>query len=90
MAQSSTVRVMGPTVSIDQQAGRTPYLLTKPQVGLNPTSPLQAAGIRMEPPVSSPKEAAHRNAAVAAAEPLDEMPGFLVRSQGLWGVPPGW
>ena len=43
----------------------------------------------MEPPVSSPKEVAQRKAAVAAPEPLLDVPGFRDRSQGLWGVPKG-
>ena len=48
-----------------------------------PVMPQHAAGMRMEPPVSSPKEVAQRQAAVAAPEPLLEVPGFRSRSQGL-------
>ena len=45
---------------------------------------------RMEPPVSSPKEVAHRKAAVAAPEPLLEVPGLRDKSQGFLGRPNGW
>ncbi len=87
MAQSATVREMGPTVSMDQEAASTPWRLTRPQLGRMPTSPQKAAGPRMEPPVSSPREVAHRKAAVAAPEPLLEVPGLRDRSQGLCGRP---
>ena len=90
MAQSSAERDMGPTVSIDHDTPATPRRLTRPQVGLSPVSPLQVAGMRVDPPVSSASDVAHRNAAVAAAEPLLEMPGFRDKSHGLRGVPPGW
>jgi hypothetical protein len=40
-----------------------------------PTVPVNAAGWRIEPPVSVPVAPAHRNAATAAAEPPDEPPG---------------
>ena len=66
-----------------------PWRLTRPHVGRSPASPVQAAGILVDPPVSSAKEVAHKNAAVAAAEPLLDIPGFRVRSHGLRGVPPG-
>ena len=81
---------MGPTVSIDHDTPATPRRLTSPQVGRRPVSPLHAAGIRVDPPVSSARALAHRNAAVAAAEPLLEMPGLRDRSHGLRGWPPGW
>ena len=69
-----TMRVMGPIWSMDQTPGITPYRLTRPQVGLRPTKPHQVAGNRTEPPVSSPRDDAHRKAAVAAPEPLLEPP----------------
>src|SRR5919106_3374486 len=90
IAQSKTVRERGPTVSMDQEAPNTPYRLTLPQLGRMPTSPQKAAGPRMEPPVSSPREVEHRKAAVAAPEPLLEVPGLRDRSQGLRGRPYGW
>ena len=84
-AQSSAECEIGPTVSIDQETPATPRRLTSPHVGRRPVSPLQAAGIRVDPPVSSARDVAQRNAAVAAADPLLEMPGFRDRSQGLRG-----
>ena len=89
MAQSSAERDIGPTVSIDHDTPATPRRLTSPQVGRRPVRPLQAAGIRVEPPVSSASAVAHRNAAVAPADPLLDMPGLRDKSHGLRGVPPG-
>src|ERR687895_2229659 len=86
-AQSETVREMGPMVSMDQQAPSTPYRLTRPQVGRSPTRPQLAAGPRMEPPVSSPREVAQRKVAVAAPEPVLEVPGLRSRSHGLRAGP---
>ena len=89
-AQSSAERETGPTVSMDHDTPATPRRLTSPHVGRRPVSPLQAAGMRVEPPVSSASAEAHRKAAVAAAEPLLEMPGLRDKSHGLRGCPPGW
>ena len=41
----------------------------------------------MDPVVSSPSEVAHREAAVAAPEPLLVAPGLCSRDQGFLGVP---
>ena len=51
-----------------------PAVLTRPKVGLKPTSPQSAAGARTEPPVSVPSVAAQRPNPSAAAEPLLEPP----------------
>jgi hypothetical protein len=45
--------------------------------------PENAAGPRMEPPVSDPSAPAHSPAASAAAEPLDEPPGMWSWLHGL-------
>ncbi len=37
--------------------GKTPYRLTRPQLGLSPVSPQVAEGKRIEPPVSDPMAA---------------------------------
>jgi hypothetical protein len=50
---------------------------------LSPTTPQNAAGWRIEPPVSVPSEPAASPAATAAAGPPDEPPGTRVRSHGL-------
>src|SRR6202045_13408 len=47
----------------------------RPYVGFNPTMPVNAAGWRIEPPVSVPVAPGARNAATAAAEPPEEPPG---------------
>ena len=49
-----------------------------------PTTPHRAAGWRMDPPVSDPKESAVMPAATAAADPPEEPPGTRSRSQGLF------
>ena len=49
--------------------------------------PQREAGMRMEPPVSEPREPRQREAARAAAEPPLEPPGMRSRSQGLWQGP---
>ena len=45
--------------------------------------PQTAAGWRIEPPVSEPRDSGARSAATAAAEPPDEPPGTRSSSQGL-------
>ena len=47
----------------------------RPYVGLSPTDPVNAAGWRIEPPVSVPVAARHKFAETDAAEPPDEPPG---------------
>ncbi len=73
-AASVTVAASGPMWSIVHDSSITPARLTRPYVGLSPTTPQQAAGSRIEPPVSLPIAPATSPAATAAAEPLDEPP----------------
>ena len=47
-----------------------------------PTTPQQAAGWRIEPPVSEPSDIAHERAATEAAEPPLLPPGMVSRFQG--------
>src|SRR5438132_8326944 len=47
----------------------------RPYVGFNPTTPVNAAGCRIDPPVSVPVAPGARKAATAAAEPPEEPPG---------------
>ena len=56
---------------------------TRPFCGLRPSTPQQAAGIRIEPPPSDPIAAPASPAATAAAEPPDDPPGVRCRSHGL-------
>src|SRR3954454_24503774 len=44
--------------------------------------PHSAAGCRMDPPVSVPRDAIHSSAATAAADPPDDPPGMRVTSHG--------
>ena len=45
---------MGPIWSSDDANATNPYLETNPYVGFNPTTPQNAAGSRIDPPVSEP------------------------------------
>src|SRR5262245_31908248 len=65
----------------------TPQRDTRPYVGLRPTTPLNAAGRRIEPPVSVPSEPRHERTATATAEPPDDPPGTRSSPQGLRVVP---
>ena len=49
--------------------------------------PHNAAGMRIEPPVSLPIAISHMPSAAATAAPEDEPPGTRARSRGLPGVP---
>src|SRR5690242_19461531 len=50
---------------------------------MSPTTPQNAAGWRMEPPVSEPKAATAVPAATLAAEPPLDPPGTRLKSRGL-------
>ena len=67
---------MGPVWSSVHDSGTTPARLQRPYVGLRPAMPQSAAGPRIEPPVSEPSAPAHRPAARAVPEPLEEPPGM--------------
>src|SRR4030095_7689561 len=66
-----------------------PARLTRPYVGLRPTTPQHAAGSLMEPPVSLPSVASANPAATAAAEPLLEPPAQCPGVHG-WCTSPWW
>ena len=80
-AASRTVLVTAPSITPPAHASPTsgPWL-TRPRVGLSPTSPHSLAGMRMEPPPSLACATGTRPAATAAADPPDdppvECPGF--------------
>src|SRR4051812_48956716 len=78
IAQSITVRAIGPAPPGLCEMGTRPPRLTKPGVGLRPRRLLQAAGEVIEPSVSVPMAAAQRFAAAATAEP--ELEPLGVRS----------
>src|SRR5437588_2414887 len=56
-------------------------------MGFIPTSPQQAAGIRIEPPPSEPVAHGTMPAATAAPDPPEDPPGVRVRSHGLRVMP---
>src|SRR5437763_5754444 len=82
-AHSRTVFVTMPIWSMPEAKATRPLRLTRPYVGLSPTTPHSAAGCRTEPPVSDPSAAGTMRAATAAAEPPDEPPATQSRFHGL-------
>src|SRR5687767_5126133 len=83
MAQSSTLRAKGPQASKVYELGITPCLLTRPYVGLSPTTPQSDEGPRIEPPVSVPSAHGTKLLATAAPDPLLEPPVKCSRFHGL-------
>src|SRR5262249_28468062 len=79
----------GPTESKVRDNGKTPSSGHSPVVDFTPTTPQNAAGPRIEPPVSDPMLKVHSPAATATAEPLEEPDASRIwcASHGLRGVP---
>src|SRR5689334_19218371 len=69
IAASVTVRHIGPAVSCVCEMGTMPARLTRPIVGLMPTSPQLLDGETIEPSVSVPTATAHRLADAADPDP---------------------
>ena len=84
---SPTVRAIGPAWSKLGASGKQPSSGTRPYVGLNPTMPQHAAGIRIEPPESVPSAASASPAASAAADPPLEPPAIRPGASGFGTVP---
>ncbi len=59
LAQSATERAIGPIESSVNDSGKAPCVGTRWRLGLKPTMPQSAAGMRVEPPVSLPIEISH-------------------------------
>src|ERR1039458_8268785 len=72
MAQSSTARQMGPSLSMVQLRAMAPVRGTKPKVGRRPVSPHRVEGEEMEPSVSDPMAKGTQPADTALAEPADD------------------
>src|SRR6185436_1652305 len=85
---SSTVRVIGPSLSSDQQSVIAPARGTRPNVGRIPVTPQRIAGLTMLPPVSLPIENATSAAAVAAPGPALEPDAPSSSSHGFIVWPP--
>src|SRR5690606_10673468 len=87
-ATSATVLAIAPcTEQPNQCSVSPPGNGTIPRLGLNPTTPQFAAGIRSEPPPSDPCAMGTIPAATAAAPPPVEPPALRSGSYGL-RVPP--
>src|SRR6478672_5869854 len=65
-----------------------PVRLTRPSVGLIPTSELLFDGETIDPSVSEPTAATARFAAIAAADPELDPDGFRSRAYGFFVCPP--
>src|SRR5207249_10979263 len=85
---SSTLRVIGPSLSSDQQRVIAPVRGTRPNVGRDPVPPQRSAGATMLPPVSLPIEKPTRPAAVAAPGPALEPDAPSSSSHGFMVCPP--
>src|SRR5256714_9881368 len=85
---SSTLRVIGPSLSSDQQSVIAPVRGTRPKVGRSPTTPQRVLGDTMLPSVSLPIEKPTSPAAVAAPGPalLPDEPSS--GSHGFFVCPP--
>src|SRR5579862_1201595 len=71
-AQSSTLRQIGPSLSMLQESAIAPVRGTNPNVGRKPVTPQRVLGDEIEPSVSDPIAKATHPAAVAEAEPAEE------------------
>src|SRR5436189_4183666 len=85
---SSTERVIGPSLSSDQQRVIAPVRATRPNVGRKPVTPQRIAGLTMLPPVSLPIENATSAAAVAAPGPALDPEAPSSKSHGFIVWPP--
>src|SRR5438105_9198191 len=85
---SSTVRVIGPSLSSDQQSIIAPVRGTRPYVGRSPVIPQRIAGLTMLPPVSLPMANPTSPAAVAAPGPALEPDDPSSSSHGFMVCPP--
>src|SRR5215212_4112720 len=88
MAQSSTLRQMGPSLSIVHDKAMAPVRGTLPKVGRSPVVPHRVDGDEIEPRVSLPIENPTRPAAVAEAGPADDPLEPWSTFQGFFVVPP--
>src|SRR3954451_11434531 len=85
---SSTVRVIGPSLSSDQHNVIAPVRGTRPNVGRRPVTPQRIDGETMLPPVSLPIENATSAAAVAAPGPALDPDAPSSSSHGFMVWPP--
>ena len=86
-AASATVRESGPKWEMESKTVGRMSMGIRPRLGLRPTRPHQAAGMRTEPPMSVPSARGTQPAATAAPEPPEDPPGVRLVSQGLRVIP---
>src|SRR6266567_3013974 len=88
IAQSSTVRQIGPSLSIVQLKAIAPVRLTRPKLGRSPVVPHRSHGETIEPSVSEPMPNGIKPAAVAAHDPAEEPLDPCLGFHGLRVMPP--
>src|SRR3954453_16264825 len=88
MAQSSTARQIGPSLSMLHDNAIAPVRGTRPKVGRNPVVPHRVDGDEIDPSVSDPMANATHPAAVADAGPADDPLEPWSVFQGLRVTPP--
>src|SRR3989338_6907527 len=87
-AQSSTVRAIGPILSMLHDSALAPRRLARPQVGRRPVTPQRVQGETIEPQVSVPMAKPTSPAATAAAGPAEEPLEPSSVFHGLRVIPP--
>src|ERR1700761_535455 len=87
-AASATEAAIGPAVSCARESGTMPVLLTRPRVGLRPTTPQALDGETIDPSVSVPMASGAKPAERPAAEPELEPDGFRSSAYGFAVWPP--
>src|SRR6202040_2583865 len=85
---SSTLRVIGPSLSSDQHSVIAPVRGTRPNVGRNPVIPQRIEGLTILPPVSLPIAKPTSPAPVAAPGPALDPDDPSSRSHGFMVCPP--
>src|SRR5256886_11150807 len=85
-AASATLFAIGPTWA-QVPMGEGGQAGTRPKVGLMPKRPVNAQGMRIEPPPSVPTASGPIPEATAAAAPPEEPPGVFAGFQGLRVMP---
>src|SRR6056297_70258 len=88
IAASSTLRVMGPILSMLQLRAIAPCRLTLPYEGRSPVAPFRVDRDTIEPRVSVPMANGKSPAAVPEADPADDPLEPCSRSHGLFVRPP--
>jgi hypothetical protein len=82
-AVSGTLRAIGPSTGSPDQPCPRFSLGTTPGEGRYPTIPLNAAGLRKEPPVSDPEQIGAIPQASATPDPPDDPAADFIGSKGL-------